>query len=137
MGFLRDVGILIIILTVIGFLVGIFESTLLVGPLVLLYWAGLIFGLVVGVYIGYLGIAVEELQSDGGSSSYSSTLYSRVDDVERRIGRLETGGKGTTLRDQGAVSIPKKATGGYCPVCGSTTGESSNWCPNCGAPLKS
>lgn len=67
MGFLKGFGILIIVLSIAGFVYALYESSVLSSSLVALV---AIFSLVGGIYVGYLGIVVEDLQDRQSGTRY-------------------------------------------------------------------
>lgn len=90
MGFLSAFGKVVIVLSVIGFSVGLYESSVLGNVIVA---ALAFFGLVGGIYVGTLGIRVDELDagnhSDYDQYSKASQLETRLDELTKRIQRLE------------------------------------------------
>jgi hypothetical protein len=85
MGLLRYFGIFIIVISVIGFLTALYYASVLSSGLIAV---AAVFSLLGGIYAGYLGIAVDELQ-EGGYSRISSYPAISTEKLEDRVKSIE------------------------------------------------
>jgi hypothetical protein len=95
MGFLRIWGWLIVVFTVIGFIIGLHEAAVLSNGVIAVIS---ILGLLGGLYIGYLGPKIEDLESNPNLGGTLEGLEKRIQTLEGRLNTKESLELGVVVR---------------------------------------